>query len=151
MIYVINYDRSKRKQLYAKLDALRQPFEIGANETKALNADKIILPDTNNLHFALRKLHFMNLHSALRMFPRPILGIGVGFLLMLKKCESKACFSFFPYEAEFNFEKEKWEIFDEENRPLNESYFVNGRYSGICNYDEATLNKALIDFINIKL
>ncbi len=148
MIYVINYNKSKRKQLYLKLEALNVDFEIGTNEVSALKAEKIILPDAENPLFALRKLHLLNLHSVLRMYPRPVLGIGAGFLLMLNKCEEKSCFAFFPYSAKFSEEKEKWEIFDETGNLLNKTFFKSDKYFGIIDFDHLQLNRVLIDFIN---
>ncbi len=148
MIYVINYDKGKRKQLYAKLDALRQPFEIGANETIALKADKIILPDADSPFSALRRLHFLNLHSALRMYKKPVMGIGTGFLLMLKKCDEKTCFSFFPYEAKYFEERDVWEIYDEKGEKVRDKIFRNGRFFGVYDKNESLLNEALIEFVN---
>jgi imidazoleglycerol phosphate synthase glutamine amidotransferase subunit HisH len=148
MIYVINYDNGKRRNLYAKLDALRQPFEIGTNEVLALKADKIILPDTNNPFRALRRLHMMNLHSALRMYPRPLLGIGAGFLLMLKSCNAKPCFSFFPYDAKYSEEDDDWKIYDESGNEIGDNYFVNGKYFGVKSKNDKEINQAIIDFVN---
>ncbi len=150
MIYIINYGKGKRRGLSTLLETLNVEFEIGANEVRALNADKIILPDIASPEMALRRLSLMNLYSALKMFPRPILGIGAGFLIMLEKCNERSCLGFFPYSAQFDEENDAWKIFDSEKNHLNQTYFRNGRYFGICNNDDELVNKAVRDFVDFE-
>lgn len=67
-------------------------FKFSLREDEILNASKIILPDTENIQKAIKKLQIYNLFNLLRIVNKPILGINNGFFLMcneilnLNKC-----------------------------------------------------------------
>ncbi len=149
MIYVVNYDNSKRKNLYSKLEELDAEFEVGLNETQILKADKIILPETESPFKALKKIHFSNLHSVLRMFTGKILGVGSGFLLMLEKCNEKPCFGFFPFQGKYNERLDLWEVYDNTGSLRTDAIYCDDRFMGVLLMEESTIDEALKKFIEM--
>jgi glutamine amidotransferase len=82
MIAIIDYGLSGLNDLTDILSKLGCDFKVTTNETDLLKADKIILPDAEDLIKAFRKLNLLNINSMLYMLDKPMLGIsgGIKFL-----------------------------------------------------------------------
>ncbi len=113
MTAIIDFGICDFVELTSTLSELGETFTITDNETEILKADKLILPNTNQLAKAVKQLHLLNLFSMLRMLNKPILGIANGMRLMCEfaKDENTACLGLFPvttckqdltYNEEFN-------------------------------------------------
>lgn len=81
MIAILDYG-GEISELYDRLVELQAQPRVTNREFDILQAEKIILPDTNDLNASIRKLHLLNLFSILRMVKKPMLGIGSAVKLM---------------------------------------------------------------------
>ena len=101
MITIIDYGNTNSKELKRALSEITGDIIISNKEADILDADKLILPDSENFSAAIRKLHLLNLFSVLRIIKKPSLGIGTGMHLMTKsyKTINAACLGCFPVEC----------------------------------------------------
>jgi len=82
MITVVKYDSEPCERIKEILTNLNADFKISTNEADICGADKIILPDGQDMRVIFWKLHLLNLYSLLKMIRKPVLGIGSGMFLM---------------------------------------------------------------------
>ncbi len=85
MIAIVNYNEKASQYLSNYLDKNGFKNCISDNETTLLNSSRIILPHCTDIKEILKRLHLKNLYSALKMYKKPILGIGNGMVIM---CEN---------------------------------------------------------------
>ena len=102
MITIVDYGNTSAKEIAEALIKLSAETKISNKERDILSADRIILPDSNDISSSIRKLHLLNLFSVLRIVKRPVLGIGTGMHLMTKAYAkfNAACLGCFPVECE---------------------------------------------------
>ena len=141
MITIIDYCKTNAKEVEDSLSKLTADIIISNKEADILNAEKIILPDSEDFSASIRKLHLLNLFSVLRMIKKPIFGIGTGMHLMTKSYKNinAACLGCFPVECR-NYENSGNEVLKLPINILKESrllqtikendlfYFRNGCY-----------------------
>lgn len=82
MISIIDYGSPDTQTIATTLDSIGIKYLISQNEVKICSGDKLILPGTNDINFAVKQLHMFNLFSLLRIVKKPILGINFGMLIM---------------------------------------------------------------------
>ncbi len=101
MITIIDYGNTNINEVSVSLKELSADFITSNKETDILNADKLILPDCEDILSSIKKLHLLNLFSLLRIIKKPILGIGTGMHLMTKSFKdiNAACLGCFPVEC----------------------------------------------------
>ena len=101
MIIIIDYGKTNSNEIAESLKKLSAEFLISNKETDILKADKLILPDCEDISSSIKKLHLLNLFSLLRIIKTPILGIGTGMHLMTKSYKNlnAACLGCFPVEC----------------------------------------------------
>jgi imidazoleglycerol phosphate synthase glutamine amidotransferase subunit HisH len=147
MIYIINYDKRGVKQAYHILSKFNVEIEIGKNEVDALNSDKIVLPDTKHPIKALRKLHLYNLYSALRIYKKPVLGIGNGFALMCVHFNDRDALGFFKCNT-ITKENELKIVSIENDILFDKKLIAEGNYAGIIsNISSPEAQNFIKDFV----
>jgi len=101
MITIIDYGNTNSNELAESLKKLSAEFVISNKEIDILKADKLILPDCEDISSSIKKLHLLNLFSLLRIIKIPILGIGTGMHLMTRSYKNlnAACLGCFPVEC----------------------------------------------------
>jgi len=101
MITIIDYGKTNSNEIAESLKKLSAEFVMSNKETDILKADKLILPDCEDISSSIKKLHLLNLFSILRIIKKPILGIGTGMHLMTKSYKNlnAACLGHFPVEC----------------------------------------------------
>ncbi len=101
MIAILNIDHNHSIELADSLKAMNCDFKITINETEILKSSKIIISFSGSISKAIRKIHLMNLFSALRMISdKPILGINCGFQIMCEYIGNTACLGMIPEKIE---------------------------------------------------
>ena len=97
MISVLDIDHQHSLELADSLKVITENFKITLDESEILKSSKIIISYSGNISKAIRKLHLMNLFSALRMTSdKPILGIDSGMHLMCENAEGLSCLGLIP-------------------------------------------------------
>jgi glutamine amidotransferase len=101
MITVLDYGNTGAKDIESSFSEFTTDIIISNKESDILNADKLILPDSDNFSASIKRLHLLNLFSILRMIKKPVLGIGTGMQLMTKSYKNinAACLGCFPVEC----------------------------------------------------
>ena len=104
MIAVIDYDRSVSQGFEQRLESLGTKYKITCSEHDISAADKLILPDGADAQKAIRKLQLLNLLHLLKILHKPVLGIGLGLLMMHNKLNPYNIngIGYFPWEAELD-------------------------------------------------
>jgi glutamine amidotransferase len=102
MITIIDYGNTNAGEIAETLNKLSAECMVTGSEKGILAADKIILADCNDITSSIRKLHLLNLFSALRIVKKPVLGIGTGMHLMTRVYTkfNAACLGCFPVDCE---------------------------------------------------
>lgn len=85
MIAVINYGQEKPVLLLEALSILNIDYIFTENEIEITRADKVIFHSDDSPETLIRKLHFENLFSLLRICQKPMLVIGIGFSICGEK------------------------------------------------------------------
>jgi glutamine amidotransferase len=85
MIAVINYGQAKPVLLLEALAILNIDYIFTENEIEITRADKVIFHSDDSPEILIRKLHFENLFSLLRICQKPMLVIGLGFSICGEK------------------------------------------------------------------
>ncbi|MHC1738888.1 MAG: hypothetical protein AB9882_12860 [Ignavibacteriaceae bacterium] len=98
MIGVIDFGINKNSDLIKALKELGVEYTITNEESQIIKCSKIILPDTDDINTAVKKLHLSNLFTYLRVYKKPALGIASGLKIMCEYAgeENKACLGIFP-------------------------------------------------------
>jgi glutamine amidotransferase len=92
MISILDIDHSHSVELADFLKPITSDVKITLVESELLKSDKIIISFSGSIQKAIRKIHLMNLFSALRMISDlPVLGIDSGMHLMCEKVDNFAC------------------------------------------------------------
>ncbi|HET55276.1 MAG TPA: imidazole glycerol phosphate synthase subunit HisH [Ignavibacteria bacterium] len=82
MVAIIEYCINNASAISNALSALEIDHVITKNEMDIINADKIILPGSENFHLSIKMLHLLNLFTQLRVIKKPILGISHGMQIL---------------------------------------------------------------------
>jgi imidazoleglycerol phosphate synthase glutamine amidotransferase subunit HisH len=147
MIYIIGYDKTGAKEAYDLFSKFNVEIKIGKNEVDALNSDKIVLPDTKHPVKALRKLHLYNLYSALRIYKKPILGMGNGFALMCVHFNNRDALGFFKCNTIAD-ENEIKIVNIDNNLLFDKKLIADGNYAGvISNISSPEAENFIKDFV----
>ncbi|HZW38273.1 MAG TPA: imidazole glycerol phosphate synthase subunit HisH [Ignavibacteriaceae bacterium] len=88
MLTIIDYGINDLPYIASAISEITSDFKITKNETDIMKSDRVILPGSKELHSSINHLHLLNLYSLLRICRRPVLGIGVGMLLMSNNIEN---------------------------------------------------------------
>lgn len=154
MINIVDYEFGGASQVADALSKIGVDYYCSKNEADISRAEKIILPGVEQAGKAIKKLHLLNLFTMLRIYSKPVLGIGLGMQLMseFSKEGDVACLGIFPGTVEkfpegsdklatvasLNVKKIK-------NSPLFKGvddntgfYFCNKYYLNISNYTTST-------------
>jgi len=118
MISIIDYGADNSDQIEEIIKNFNVSYKITSDEFEILKSDKIILYSDSKADYTMRRLHFMNLFSMLRMLKKPILAIGHGMQLL---CEHSAegnvsCLGIIPANS--------LPVGTDDN-PINQSGFMN--------------------------
>jgi imidazole glycerol phosphate synthase, glutamine amidotransferase subunit len=87
MIAIIDYDAGNIRSVGNALQRLGAQYELTADPTRILAADKVILPGVGNAAQAMENLRQRGLCELIRGLRRPVLGICVGMQLMCRDSE----------------------------------------------------------------
>ncbi len=149
MIYIIDYDKEGAENAARMVAQFSDDVKIGKNEMEIVGAEKVILPDTTFPKKALKKLHLFNLYSALRIYKKPILGIGAGFALMCNEFNEQNALGFFNCKAKGN--DSDYEVFDLENdKKIVEQKLTVSNYWGIPSLsDEESVRQIVKEFVEL--
>ena len=82
MLTIIDYNLGSVDQIRDAFNVLGIKFKITKSETDIIGSDKIVLPGTEEALLAVKKLHLLNLFTALRIVRKPVLAIGLGMQLL---------------------------------------------------------------------
>jgi glutamine amidotransferase len=98
MLTIIDYNLGGVTRVADVLSAAGIIFKITRNENDIISSEKIILPGTEEAFSAVKKLHLLNLFTAMRLVKKPVLGIGLGMQLLseFSKEGDVACLGKFP-------------------------------------------------------
>jgi glutamine amidotransferase len=101
MIALIDYGAGNTASVANALEELKVDYKITQNEAVIMNAEKVIFPGVGEASYAIRKLHFLNLYSVLRMIKKPLLGICLGMQLLGNRSEEGdvSCLGLIPFES----------------------------------------------------
>ncbi len=149
MIYIIDYDKEGAENAARMVAQFSDDVKIGKNEMEIVGAEKVILPDTSFPKKALKKLHLFNLYSALRIYKKPILGIGAGFALMCNEFNEQNALGFFNCKAKGN--DSDYEVFDLENdKKIVEQKLTVSNYWGIPSLsDKESVRQIVKEFVEL--
>ncbi len=149
MIYIIDYDKEGAENAARMVAQFSDDVKIGKNEMEIVGAEKVILPDTSFPKKALKKLHLFNLYSALRIYKKPILGIGAGFALMCNEFNEQNALGFFNCKAKGN--DSDYEVFDlDNNQKIVEQKLTVSNYWGIPSLsDEESVRQIVKEFVEL--
>ncbi len=149
MIYIIDYDKEGAENAARMVAQFSDDVKIGKNEMEIVGAEKVILPDTTFPKKALKKLHLFNLYSALRIYKKPILGIGAGFALMCNEFNEQNALGFFNCKAKGN--DSDYEVFDlDNNQKIVEQKLTVSNYWGIPSLsDEESVRQIVKEFVEL--
>ena len=87
MIAIIDYDAGNIRSVGNALQRLGAEYELTADPTRILAADKVILPGVGNAARAMENLRERGLCELVRGLRRPVLGICVGMQVMCRDSE----------------------------------------------------------------
>ena len=98
MITIVEYGDECTQVVASALKKITNDFLISRNETDICASDKIIFPGCGSPSAVMKKIHLLNLYSALRIVKKPMLGIGLGMQLMAdySKEGNFPCLGLFP-------------------------------------------------------
>lgn len=97
MISILDLEHSHSLELADFLKSITNDFKITNAESDLLKSSKIIISFSGSIQKAMRKIHIMNLFSALRMIPDlHVLGINSGMHLMCETADNISCLAMFP-------------------------------------------------------
>lgn len=97
MISILDIDHPHSVELAELLSSLVDNVKITLAESELLKSEKLIISFSGSIQKAIRKIHLMNLFSALRMISdKPILGINSGMHLMCESVENVSCLAMIP-------------------------------------------------------
>lgn len=105
MISILDIDHHHSLELAEFIKLINDDFKITFNESELLKSSKIIISFSGSISKAIRKIHLMNLFSALRMISdKPILGINCGFQIMCEYIDNVACLGMLPEKIGSNID-----------------------------------------------
>ena len=87
MIAIIDYDAGNIRSVGNALERLGAEYELTADPSRILAADKVVLPGVGNAARAMENLRERGLCELVRSLRRPVLGICVGMQLMCRDSE----------------------------------------------------------------
>ncbi len=105
MISVLEYNKTKPILLVKILEELNLEFRFTLLESKIIQSDRIIFPPIDNFDKTYRKLQITNIFNLLKLYKKPILSIGNGFLLMANKIidKEKQGLGFFDFKVSSDY------------------------------------------------
>ncbi|MCS7052856.1 MAG: hypothetical protein NZM09_03865 [Ignavibacterium sp.] len=97
MISILDIDHYHSLELSEFIKSFSSEPLITTSESELLKSDKIIISFSGGIQKAIRKIHLLNLFSALRMISnKPVLGINSGMHLLCEKVEETSCLAMIP-------------------------------------------------------
>lgn len=98
MITIVDYGDASVLDVASSLREITSDFIISKNEADIYKSDKIIFAGSGSAIAVMKKIQLLNLYSVLRLFKKPILGIGLGMQLMADYSSEGnfPCLGFFP-------------------------------------------------------
>lgn len=101
MIAIINYGQNRPDILIDALSQITDELIFTENENEIAKADKIIFHSEDSPEILIKKLHFENLFSLLRLCHKPLLAIGTSFTVCGEKIISsnQVGLGLTPYEV----------------------------------------------------
>ena len=96
---IVDYGDECTQKVASALKNITTDFVISRNEVDICKSDKIIFPGSGSPSAVMKKIHLLNLYSALRMVKKPMLGIGLGMQLMADYSTEEGvfpCLGIFP-------------------------------------------------------
>lgn len=101
MIALIDYGAGNTASVANALEELGVNYQSTQNESEIMNSEKVIFPGVGEASYAIRKIHFLNLYSVLRMIKKPVLGICLGMQLLGDRSAEGdvSCLGVIPFEA----------------------------------------------------
>lgn len=92
MISILDIDHQHSLELADSLKLITQDYKITSSESELMKSSKIIISFSGNISRAIRKIHMLNLFSALRMISdKPVLGINSGMHLLCENVGNLSC------------------------------------------------------------
>lgn len=92
MISILDIDHQHSLEIANSLKSITHDYKITSSESELMKSSKIIISFSGNISRAIRKIHLMNLFSALRMISDiPVLGINSGMHLMCENVGNLSC------------------------------------------------------------
>lgn len=92
MISILDIEHQHSLELADSLKSITHDYKITSSESELMKASKIIISFSGNISKAIKKIHLMNLFSAIRMISdKPVLGINSGMHLMCESIGNLSC------------------------------------------------------------
>lgn len=82
MITIVDYGDACVLDVASALREITSDFVISKSEADIYKSDKIIFAGSGSAVAVMKKIQLLNLYSVLRLFKKPMLGIGLGMQLM---------------------------------------------------------------------
>lgn len=127
MITIIDYGNTNSNEIAESLENFSVEFVISTKESDILKADKLIIPDSEDISSSIKSLHLLNLFSILRMVNKPILGIGTGMHLMTKSYKdiNATCLGCFPVECKTKETQKNMFVLEQAIKIVKETSLLN--------------------------
>lgn len=88
MVVIINHEREESEKYFDLLNSSDIEAKISNSEPIICSSDKILITDCNDIDKLIRKFQLLNLFSLLKMINKPIIGIGLGAVIMHEKIQT---------------------------------------------------------------
>ncbi len=82
MVVIINHEREESEKINDLLNSNGVEARVSNNENLICSADHILITDCDNLNKLIRKFQLLNLFSVLKMINKPVIGLGLGAVIM---------------------------------------------------------------------
>ena len=98
MVAVIDYDTGNLRSVCNALERLGATYEVTADHSRILSADRVLMPGVGEASSAMRKLRERGLDTLIPRLTQPVLGICIGMQLMCDCSEEgdARCLGIFP-------------------------------------------------------
>jgi imidazole glycerol phosphate synthase glutamine amidotransferase subunit len=82
MIAIVDYGTENISPIVNAVSEISTDYKVTSGELDITASDKIILPDAEDPSSVIKQLHKCSLFTMLRVCKKPVLGIGLGMLIM---------------------------------------------------------------------
>lgn len=86
MIAVIEIESIDPK-FFEILDSVTTDYFVTSKEEELLKADKVIIPNFQDLQLGMKKLNKLNIYPQLKMMRKPVLVCGIASAILVNYCE----------------------------------------------------------------